>query len=335
MASMLDRNRGRVDAVKNATLDSTTLLAGSPVMVKADRVNGSDVKACIAHGDLPAPNALAQFAGVVLHDLEVGDDIQNDAGLQVEGICKALVKIPASGSDVVLGAHLLPASDCTNHYFTPTAMNTGIVLLEDLTAETDGTIVQGLVEILPGAAWRFGPRMFVWIDAALGSTTYYEGAVAGTTGVQTITDFSSWSKVKPDYPRNIVITPGGTTADVAAMSITVAGKDCDGGAITEDFAFAANAATATTGNKAFAEITSVTIPAQDGAGATFDFGTGAKLGIGRCFEGTPAMIKARAAGSNEATAPTIAYDRDDVESNTISFNTALDGSKDCDVVLWG
>lgn len=78
---------------------------------------------------------------------------------------------------------------------------------------------------------------------------------------------------QPDYPRKLVITPGGTTTDVAACTVTVTGTDANGAPISEDFTFLANASTGTEGSERFASITNVNIPAQDGGSATFDIGT--------------------------------------------------------------
>ena len=64
------------------------------------------------------------------------------------------------------------------------------------------------------------------------------GAVhAAITGDDTDPVVTTDDITDPPYPRNLVITPGGTTADVAACSITVAGTNIADEAISEDFAF--------------------------------------------------------------------------------------------------
>jgi hypothetical protein len=278
---------------------------------------------------------LAQFAGILVRELPyvagLGD--QSSSSLIVEGLVKANLLVPSSGEDVVPYANLIPVVSGGVPCLTPTAYPTGIRLLEDKTALANGTLSQvaagggAWVEIARGATAGMAPRLYIWNSPAAPGTTDFEEAVATSDSViTTITNFSGWTAVKPDYPRNIVITPGGTTADVAAGDIVVTGKDCQGNVITESFAFAANASTATTGAKAFAEITQVVIPVQDGALADFDFGWGALLGIGHCFPGKPALVQAHADGVPEGTLPTLAVDREDVESNTVSFNTAPDGS---------
>jgi len=70
----------------------------------------------------------------------------------------------------------------------------------------------------------------------------------------------------------VVVLPGGVTADVPAGDITVVGKDLEGVAQTDTLTLLANQATAEEGALVFGEITSVTFPVQDGAGATYDVG---------------------------------------------------------------
>lgn len=70
----------------------------------------------------------------------------------------------------------------------------------------------------------------------------------------------------------LVITPGGTTADVAAGDVEVVGTDLEGVAQTESFTFTENQATAENGALTFGDVTSITFHQQDGAAATFDVG---------------------------------------------------------------
>lgn len=147
-------------------------------------------------------------------------------------------------------------------------------------------------------------------------------AITGSASaiVTTTTEITS-----PPYPRNLVITPGGTTADVAACSITVTGTNIADEVIMEDFAFAANATAATTGAKAFKTVTSIAIPIQDGAAATFAVAFGDKLGLPFLLTQRP-LLWAKDDGVIETTAPTVVVDADEIEKNTIDLNTAMDGS---------
>jgi hypothetical protein len=93
------------------------------------------------------------------------------------------------------------------------------------------------------------------------------------TSATTVTIVPAASLVaQPTYPRRLVVTPGGTTADVAACSVTIEGTDVSGVPISEDFAFLANASTATNGTLRFKTIEQITFPVQDGGSATFSVG---------------------------------------------------------------
>lgn len=129
----------------------------------------------------------------------------------------------------------------------------------------------------------------------------------------------------PPYPRNLVITPGGTTGDVKAASITVTGTNIKGEVITEDFAFLANATGATTGAKAFKTVTSISVPAQDGAGATYEVDTGKKLGVPYMMD-KKTLVMSVFNGIIETTAATQVVDADEIEKNTVDLNSTLNGS---------
>lgn len=157
-----------------------------------------------------------------------------------------------------------------------------------------------------------------------------QAAAAGTvhaaiTGSATVTVNTTTEITNPPYPRNLIITPGGTTADVKAMSITVAGTNMVGMPITETFAFLANATAATVGTKAFATATLISIPAQDGAGATFTVTWGDAIGLPYLLDARP-LLWATFDGVIETTAPTLATDTDELEKNLITLNSTLDGS---------
>lgn len=154
-------------------------------------------------------------------------------------------------------------------------------------------------------------------------TSAYAGATT-TTGV-TLSTFTS----QPDVPRNIVITPGGTTADVAATTLTVNGTSYFGKAISETFVFAENASSATTGAKAFKTVTSVVFPAgaEDSPySATWSIGVGEKIGLKRCLTYAGDWAWSTIAGAYEATRATVVADADEVEKNTADFNGTMNGS---------
>jgi hypothetical protein len=162
-----------------------------------------------------------------------------------------------------------------------------------------------------------------WAAPELGDADQMLAAQATSNTVTTTV--SSGFLAQPDVCRNVVITPGGTTASVPAGDITVTGTNYYGATITETFTLTENQSTADVGTKAFCSITSVVFPIQDGAGATYDVGTGALLGLKHCMDGDHVLFATHSA-AYEATRPTVAADADEVEKNTISLNTALDGS---------
>lgn len=135
----------------------------------------------------------------------------------------------------------------------------------------------------------------------------------------------------PAAPRNITATAGGTAADVKAIQPIVRGTNEAGVAISETLpAFTVNTTGDVVGNKSFATITQIDLPAHDGTGATTSFGTGAKLGFGQVLARNSVLI-AYLGTAREATLPTVVVDADEIEKNTFSLASALDGS---DVVVY-
>lgn len=166
-------------------------------------------------------------------------------------------------------------------------------------------------------------------NPAAAGTTQVLSASAGNTSAAAAT--VSTFVAQPDAPRNLVLTPGGTTADVAACSVVVNGTDILGNAISESFAFSANASTATTGSKAFKTVTSVVFPAacEDSPfGATWSMGYGEKLGVKRCMDNAGDIFFSLLNGAKEATAPTMAADASVVSLNTADYNGTMNGSND-------
>ena len=166
-------------------------------------------------------------------------------------------------------------------------------------------------------------------NPAAAGTTQVLSANAGATSaaVATVTTFVA----QPDVPRNLVITPGGTTGDVESCVIVVAGTSIKNRAISENFTFLADASTAQTGSKAFKTITSVTFPANcesGGFAATWSVGYGEKLGVKECMSGAGHIFFSTLNGAKEATAPTMAVSASAVESNTADFNGTMNGSND-------
>lgn len=166
-------------------------------------------------------------------------------------------------------------------------------------------------------------------DLRAADTNYVLNGHAGATSAAAVTITSGITN--PDAPRNLVITPGGTTADVAGCTITVTGKSYLNDTITETFVIADNQSTATTGSKAFKTVTSIALPAnceEDGFDATWSVGLGEKIGLKRCMNYTGDFAWSTVAGTYESTRATITADEDEVEKNTVDFNGTMNGSND-------
>lgn len=165
-----------------------------------------------------------------------------------------------------------------------------------------------------------------YTTAAATSTTAVHAAVTDTGVQQVVTT----AITNPDHPRAMTATAGGTAGDIKAIQVVVAGTNIWGQAITETLpAFTVDTAGTVQGSKAFATVTSITIPAHDGTGATTAVGINDKLGLPVCLDRNT-VIAAYLGGTKEGTAPTVAVDSDEVEKNTVDLNSALNAS---DVVI--
>lgn len=159
-------------------------------------------------------------------------------------------------------------------------------------------------------------------QASLGAVAAVHAAVTDNGSARTITT----SITNPACARSITATAGGTSADVKAITVTVTGTDINGAVISEVLpAFTVNTTGTVEGNKAFKTVTSITIPAHDGTGATTSIGTGAKLGLDHMLD-LNSVESAFLGGTKEGTAPTVAVSSSAVCSNTVSLNSALNGT---------
>lgn len=157
---------------------------------------------------------------------------------------------------------------------------------------------------------------------ALGATDAVHAAVTDTGVAQAITT----AITNPDVPRNVTATAGGVAADIKAVQVVITGTDVDGNVITETLpAFTVNTAGTVTGSKAFKTITKIDLPAHDGLGATTAIGRGAKLGLPVKLS-RDTIVNAYLNGVRESTRPTVAVSASAYSGNTITLNSALDGS---------
>lgn len=166
------------------------------------------------------------------------------------------------------------------------------------------------------------------VDATVADTNGIHAAVTDTGAQQVITT----GITQPSVPRNITATAGGTAADIKAIQVIVAGTNFNDEAITETLgAFTENTAGSVAGNKAFKTVTSITIPAHDGTGATTEIGYGEKLGLPYLLSHNT-VLAAYLNNAKEGTAPTVAVSSTAIESNTVDLNSALN-SQVVDVYL--
>jgi len=164
--------------------------------------------------------------------------------------------------------------------------------------------------------------------ATVASTTGIHAAVTDTGAQQVVTT----GITQPSVPRNVTATAGGTAGDIKAIQVIVAGTNYAGEAITETLpAFTVDTAGSVTGSKAFKTITSITIPAHDGTGATTAIGFGEKLGLPYKLAHNT-VLSAYLDNAKEGTAPTVTISTTAIESNTIDLNSAL-ASKVVDAYL--
>lgn len=166
-------------------------------------------------------------------------------------------------------------------------------------------------------------------SAILGVAAAALAAVVSTAQQQVITV----GLTSPAYPRNVTATAGGTATDIKAIQITVVGTNFADEVISEILpAFTVDTAGTVTGSKAFKTITSVTIPAHDGVGATTSIGFGAKLGIPYKLDHNT-VTQAHRNKTVEGTLPTVTVSSTALESNTFTLNSALNGTQ-VDVYLF-
>lgn len=179
-------------------------------------------------------------------------------------------------------------------------------------------------------------------QAMLHKQTITNPAAADTNGVISATAGSISSSAvtltaglsNPGVPRNLVITPGTSTTDVASCVVSVAGTDFYGAALSESFTFSANQGSATTGSKAFKTVSSVTFPAncEDSPfAATWSIGQGEKLGLDRCMADAGDLAWSTVSGTYESTRATMAVNSSSVSGNTADFNGTMDGAADFNI----
>jgi len=167
------------------------------------------------------------------------------------------------------------------------------------------------------------------VAAAAGTALVHAAITGSSSAATTVTS----SITDPDVPRNLTVTAGGTAGDIAAGNVTITGTNVEGKVITEDFAITVDTAGTITGNKAFKTVTSILIPQQDGAAATYAIGVGSKIGLNHRLAstagtGTVRIVSITTAGVKtlQSAPSAVASSATLVESNTVTPSTLPNGT---------
>lgn len=153
---------------------------------------------------------------------------------------------------------------------------------------------------------------------ALGTTNAVLADTAMANGATTLVTAGI---TQPDVPRNLTVTGNASTV---AGNVVITGTNQAGEVITETIV--ASGTATIVGNKAFATVTSILLPAYASAGTErIRVGTGAKLGLPVSI-GRDSVVAAFLGGVRESTRPTVTFSLTARESNTVTLNSALNGS---------
>lgn len=160
------------------------------------------------------------------------------------------------------------------------------------------------------------------VNALAPVATGIHAAVTDDSTTQVITT----AITNPLVPRTVTATAGGTAADIKAIAVTVTGTDINDEVLTEVLpVFTVNTAGIVQGTKAFKTVTSISIPAHDGTGATTAIGFGDKYGLPYKRAHLP-VVAAYLNNALEATAATITASATVLSLNTIDLNSASNGT---------
>ena len=267
-------------------------------------------------------------------------------GFATPGVASVLAAQTDTGSQVVITTGILAINQPSRVTATAGGTTADIKAIQVIVA---GTVVNDLAitETLPvftvnTAGTVTGAKVFklvnsITIPAHDGTAATTSVGLDGSPGVAdadgvmlALTDDGAEAIVVTgtdintlDAPRNITATSGGTAGDIKAVQVVLAGLDMEGNAIAETLPiFTVNSATTVTGAKIFAKVTSITIPAHDGTGATTAIGTGSKLGIDKRLSRN-SVYRAYLGDTIEGTAPTVTVDATNLEGNGATPDSAL------------
>lgn len=156
-------------------------------------------------------------------------------------------------------------------------------------------------------------------EAALGAA---DGCHASVTALTTVIAVTA-DITQPSTPRNVTITCAKGGGSNMSGDVVFTGTNIWGQVITDTLAEAADGLV--TGTVAFKTITSILVPVRVQANDALTFGYGAKLGMDVFLPNTSCVIK-QIKTATAQTLPTVAVDADEIEKNTVTMNSALNGS---------
>lgn len=153
--------------------------------------------------------------------------------------------------------------------------------------------------------------------------TFTNPAAASATAILNASSMNAGGTVttfvgQPDMARKLTLVASGATT----ANVTINGTGVRNEVISETIAL--NGTTPVTTLRAFKTVTSIVLPTV--SSTTLSVGTSAALGLSRKMA-QDTYILGTAAGVYEVTRATITYDGTSVSKNTVTFNTAPNGSR--------
>lgn len=163
-------------------------------------------------------------------------------------------------------------------------------------------------------------RRQLWTAPDAAADDAVHAAITLTTAVQNI----ATAITNPDFPRKVTVT--GTKAGGSLTgNVVITGTNIRDQVISETIAITAD--TEVEGTKAFKTVTNIQVPVRATSGDTVKVGISDALGLDRCMSANEVLLAA-IDGVYETTRPTVTFDADEVEKNTVNPNTALDANVD-------
>lgn len=172
-------------------------------------------------------------------------------------------------------------------------MSLGSGLFTNETASRPHTVQREVADLRDDVGRTFASLAAIaveeWSNIAAADDDAFKTSVASAATEQTYTGTALNGVVGAGVlspPRNITITST-SHGDIDAVGVVVTGVDVNGKALTETITLTNGGGVVNSGNKAFAKVSKIVVPAQSGTGGALKFGFGDKIGLSR-------VIKSRA-----------------------------------------